>query len=426
MYTRFEIDGTKIRINGALTYSEYPDCPEERLGMLMNCRFIQGVFDAPSDRDRFQRFGRVFDPDMQTDNLIAQLQNWYDKGIRAITVGFQGGGACYTINAWTFRNSPYSEDGRVIDPAYLARMKRLIEAADRIGMLVIVSFFYVAQVRFLKDDLAVINAVKTASNWLRDEGFTNVIIEVANEHDVAEYKIHPILFDPKGIVELIDIARRESGGLPVGCSSTDAYFPYDIANASDIILIHGNNMTRQEFHQYILKAKAIRPKRPIVCNEDSQALGDLQVALDNGISWGYYNNMTKQEPPTDWRITPGEDLFFTARVAEAFGIEKNAIPEEAQFRIMGLDADDVWEGKRWIRLAAMYPEKIRKVDFYRDGAYFDSAYDDPFSLQFRVNWLQGPIEGILDGERWTSRIFLSDGSVIEKEAIAGSFNKNML
>ena len=70
-------------------------------------------------------------------------------------------------------------------------------------MIVIVSYFYGAQSRFLKDDLSVIRAVKTASNWLRDEKFTNVIIEIANEHNVEENKLHPILFDGKGIAESV-------------------------------------------------------------------------------------------------------------------------------------------------------------------------------------------------------------------------------
>lgn len=177
-------------------------------------------------------------------------------------------------------------------------------------MIVIVSYFYGAQSRFLKDDLSVIRAVKTASNWLRDEKFTNVIIEIANEHNVEENKLHPILFDGKGIAELIRIAQRESGGLPVGCSTTGHYFSNDIGNASDVIIIHGNNMSRQMFYNHIQEAKAIKPVRPIICNEDSQALAEMQVALDEGISWGYYNNMTKQEPPVDWSITEGEDTFL--------------------------------------------------------------------------------------------------------------------
>ena len=419
MKTKLTIDGTRFRINGALTYSEIPGCPPEYHGRLMNARFIQGVFDDRKDVSRFHRFGRTFDPDQNTDDLIAALPQWYAHGLRAFTVGFQGGGPCFTIPGNDLLNNAFSEDGERMDPAYLLRMDRLIRGADEIGMAVIVSFFYVGQCHLLKDDLSVTRAVKVASNWLRDQGYTNVIIEIANEHDVEQYRVHPILFDGKGIAKLLRIARRESGGLPVGCSTTGAYFSDDIGNASDVILIHGNNMSRQVFHNHIQQAKKILPPRPIVTNEDSQSLSHLQVALDMGVSWGYYNNMTKQEPPVRWGITPGEDTFFAERLAESLGIRQAERALEDCFFLQGLEADEEWQGKRWIRLASKCPERIHKVDFYRQGEYFDTAYDDPFTINFYWNWLQLPVEGIEKGEEWEAVITLADGQVFRKKAVAG-------
>lgn len=417
MKTCLEIRGDRFLINGKLIYSEYPKCPEQYKGLLMNMRMIQGIFDDKTDVSRFNRFGKSFDADKNTDELIAALPQWYETGIRAITVGFQGGGPCYTINNKTIDNNPYSADGFKIDEKYLSRMKRIIEAADQLGMIVIVSLFYGSQSRFLEDDRAVIQAVKTSANWLRDSGFTNVIIEIANEHNMEDYKIHPILFHEKGIAELIRMARRESGGIPVGCSTTGHYFSKDIGNASDVILIHGNNMSRQVFYNHIQEAKSITPARPIVCNEDSQALTQMQVALEQGISWGYYNNMTKQEPPVYWEITEGEDRFFAVRLAESLGIRPNDMKLEDQFYLQGLEPYMEYEGKRWVRLASIYPEKIHRVDFYRDGKYFETAYNDPFTINYVVNWYQKPTKGICKGEIWKAVITLVDGTVIEKEEI---------
>lgn len=417
MKTKLSINGTKFEINGKLTYEEYSACPQEYRGRLMNARFIQGIFDDREDRSRFNRFGREFDPERNAEDLIQHLPEWYEKGIRALTVGLQGGGPCYTVDSMTIDNNPFSKDGTELDPAYLARLEKIITAADEIGMVVIVSFYYCAQSRFLQDDLAVINGVKTASNWLRDKKFTNVIIEIANEHDVESYSIHPILFDGKGIAQLIRIAQRESGGMPVGCSTTGKYFSKDIGETSDVILIHGNNMTRQQFYEHINEAKKITPARPIVCNEDSQALGNMQVALENGISWGYYNNMTKQEPPTTWGITRGEDEFYAERLAETLGILKASRSEEDEFYLEGLGKNEEWEGKRWIRLASKYPEKIHKVDFYRDGKFYASAYDDPFTIGFVVNWYQKPVEGVQKGEHWKADVVLTTGKIISKEVV---------
>lgn len=417
--TRLQICNTKFLINGELTYSEYPACPETYRGLLMNARFIQGIFDDQADASRFERFGRHFDPEENTANLLGALPAWYASGLRAITVGFQGGGPCFTFSdLQSIDNNPFSEDGMQIDEKYLARMHRIIEAADELGMVVIVSCFYGHQVRFLKDDNAVMEAVKTVANWLRAQGYTNVILEIANEHNIEPYKIHPILYHERGIVELIRIAKRESGGIPVGCSSTDSYFPEEIAAESDIILIHGNNMPRQAFYNYIQRAKSVKPQRPILCNEDSQALGNLWVALNEGISWGYYNNMTKQEPPVDWKITEGEDFFYAARLCESLGIRENTLPFEEQFFLQGLRADETCDGKRWIRLASLYPENIRKVVFKRNGTYFATAYDDPFTVYYMVNWYQRPVEDVEAGEIWTAEVYLSDGRTIIKEAVA--------
>ncbi len=415
MKTKLSIEGDRFLINGSLVYSELPQSPESVHGLLMNARMIQGVFEDKAAPERFQRYGKSFSPDMNTAELASSLPQWYARGLRAITVGFQGGGPCFTIDNATIENNPYGSDGLSMDPGYLSRMEQLIRAADEIGMVVIVSLFYGAQTRFLRDDIAVLQAVKSAANWLRDQEFSNVILEIANEHDILEYRRHPILYSPEGVVTLLETARRESGGIPVGCSGTGGYFNSQIANTSDVILIHGNDQSPQRLYNLIQKAKAIVPKRPIVINEDSQAISRLPLAIREGVSWGYYNNMTKQEPPTYWEITKGEDEFFSLRLAELLGIDA-ALPDEKDcFYLQGLEPHMTYQGKRWIRLASLYPEKIEYVEFYRNGKFTGRAYEDPFMLNsVGSNWLQNPFpEVIKPGEVWMARIHLLDGRVVE-------------
>ena len=92
MKTKLSIDGDRFRINGSLVYSELPHADPSCHGLLMNARMIQGVFDDKAEPERFQRFGKHFSPEQNTDDLIAALPQWYAHGLRAITVGFQGGG----------------------------------------------------------------------------------------------------------------------------------------------------------------------------------------------------------------------------------------------------------------------------------------------------------------------------------------------
>lgn len=422
MNTVLSIAGDQFRLNDKLTYKNIEGCDHKYHGLLMNIRMIQGVFDDQQAPQRFNRFGRKFDAQTNTDELIASLGQWYAHGIRAITIGFQGGGPCFTMDNNTISNSPYREDGLTIDLSYLSRMEKIIRAADQIGMVVIVSLFYGAQTRFLKDDKAIMNAVKTVSNWLRENRFTNILIEIANEHNVCGFARHPILYTEVGIVQLIEIAKRESGGMLVGCSGTGGYFDESIASASDVILLHGNDQSRQQLYNLIQKAKKVNPSKPIVINEDSQAISHMAVAMREGVSWGYYNNMTKQEPPADWGITEGEDRFFALRIALNLGIETAIPPVEQQFYLQGLESAMVYRSRRWIRLASLYSEKIDYVQFFRNDRYVGSAYDDPFMLNsVGSNWLQDPFPGhILPGEQWKAIVTLRDGTIIEKRAVSPS------
>lgn len=411
--TIVEVRGENFYINGKLTYSEIEGSNPSSHGLLMNARFIQGIFDDKADRSRFARFGHdVYDPMKNTENLIAALPEWYSYGLRAFTVGFQGGGPVFTVSNDTIYNNPFGEDGKSLDIAYAERMDKLIRAADEIGMVVIVSFLYGSQTERLKDDDAVIEAVKTASHFLRYGKYTNVIVEIANEHNVGNFKKHPIVYEPEGVVSLIDIARKETGML-VACSGVGNYGNEDISKASDVVLIHGNGCTRQHLYNLIRKVKAWCPDKPIVCNEDSQCFGQLEVTYKTHTSWGYYNNLTKQEPPANWSVTKGEDRFFAYRMAQGIGIKLPEILYEEQFYFQGFEPLVEYENKRWLRVASLYPEKINYVEFYKNGELVYTAYDEPFLLFYETTWIQEPWIIEPDTE-WKAMIHLHDANVIEK------------
>ena len=410
-HTQLTIQKDQFYINGKLTYNEIPNSP--CAGLLLNARFIQGVFFDRSDPHRFDRFGRRFDPEQNTDELIAALPQWYAAGLRALTVGFQGGGPCFTTDAQTIDANPFSDDGLTIDPACLKRMERILKAADSFGMVVIVSYFYMAQCRFFKSNRAVENAVRTASAWLKYTGYKNVIIEVENEYNIEGFPRPFCLIDPAGITELIQIARKASGNLPCGCSETGGHFTPQVAESSDIILIHGHGLNSQAYYDLIKKAKEIKPVRPIVCNEDSPAISHLDLSVREGVSWGYYNNLTKQEPPTDWDITPGQDVYFAKRMATACGIENNSPERSKEIYLQGLAPDELLNGNAWISLASLYPELIERVDFYRNDILIDRTYEEPFLLNRKTTWLHTPIKRVVSGEQFKAVVYFRDGTIRE-------------
>jgi len=310
--------------------------------------------------------------------------------------------------------NPYAPDGSSLEEKTLIRLSKIIEAADRIGMVVIVSYFYGPMSRFLTSDNAVIHAVKTISHYLRDKGYTNVIIEVANEHNISAYALHPILREEKGMVTLMDIARVESGGMLVGCSGTGDSFSSEIVKNSDVILIHCNDLTKTEFSCRIQQCKQVKPHTPLVCNEDSAASSRLEVAFEQHVSWGYYNNMTKQEPPTDWSITQGEDEVFATRVASYLGIHTALQPED--YYLMGLTKKETVHNKRWIRLSVLHPEYVHRVDFYGNGVLLGSSYDEPYMLYPINTWKQDSLDTLHSSDEIQAVVTKIDGTKVSVTA----------
>lgn len=419
--TELGIDGRRFLVNGRPVYSEITGAKPNLHGLLMNARFIQGIFDDRAAPERFARFGYgTWDAEANTDRLIQALPEWYGFGLRAFTVGLQGGGPCFTVDNDTIDNNPFGKDGKSLDKDYSSRLDRLIRACDEIGMVVIVSFFYGAQARRIQDGAGIRNAVVTAARFLKDRSYTNIIVEVANEQNIGGFNEHPIIQEDEGMAWLMDLARQESGGIPVGCSGGGGHRSRQIVEASDVVLVHGNGQTRQKYYSMIQEVRGWAPNKPIVCNEDSQSIGQLTVAELTATSWGYYNNMTKQEPPAKWDVLPGEDAFFALRMAEMIGIKKPRPVFEDQYYLQGFELEMTDNAMRWPRVASLNPESINYVEFFRNGGLYYTSFDEPFSVHFKSNWRQGGVR-VSAGEEWQAKVHLRNGNIVTKSAsLAGS------
>lgn len=411
--TRYEIRGQDFLINGKLTYSEIPDVNPSAKGLLFNARFIQGVFNDinPANRHVYDRFGKVFDPDRNTHDLIKALPEWYAAGLRAITVGLQAGGPIYSFTDWAcIETGAFSADGKVMNPDTWRRMCEIIMAADEIGMLVIVSMFYQGQFQYFNDDASAIEASKTVSKALLDLDYDNVIIEVANEYDTMRmHNKDTALGDHKNMAAWIRKIREWTGGRFAVGSSPAFRVNRQQVEASDLVLIHGNAKRRQELHDLVRTVRMYAPDKPIVVNEDSPLFTQLEVAIDNHFSWGYYNTMTKQEPPCDWGITRGEDQYFAQRLAKVIGIKAEPLPEKDVY-LQGFEPEITIDDGRYIRVAAKNPELIDRVRFYEDGKLLDTAYAEPFMLYDKATWIQEPYYPSDGAKEFTAEIFWLDGA----------------
>ena len=269
-HTRVSIRDGRWFLNDEITY---PGAKAE--GLLMNVRMVNAVFE---DRNRPE-----FDPDANTDEFIARIPDYVAHGVRAFTLCLQGGMPGYEGAL----NSAFDPDGSLREP-YLRRVRRVIEACDRSGAVVILGCYYQRQDQILKDEAAVRAGVVNVAKWIADSGFTNVMLEIANEFAHGGFD-HRLLKTGEGIAELIELAKATSPELLVSASGLGhGRLPDAVAKASDFLLIHFNGTPVEDIPARIAALRQFG--KPIVCNEDEkigeQGAKAAELCVANGASWG--------------------------------------------------------------------------------------------------------------------------------------------
>lgn len=279
-------------------------CPGTKAeGLLMNVRMVNAVFE---DRGRSD-----FDPNANTDELIASIPDYVAHGIRAFTICLQGGSCGYEGAV----NSTFNPDGS-LRPSYLQRVRRVIEACDRFGAVVILGCYYQRQDQTLKDEAAVRTGVVNVVTWLKESGFGNVVLEIANEFGHGGFD-HGLLKTPEGVAELIGLAKQTWPSLLVSASGLgDGLLSDRVARASDFILIHFNGTAVGDIPARIAAMKIYG--KPVVCNEDDkagpQAVEAAEACVANGASWGLMLvNLNQHYPFTFQGAADAPDIYAAIR-----------------------------------------------------------------------------------------------------------------
>ncbi|MDD4267497.1 MAG: hypothetical protein PHO07_12430 [Pirellulales bacterium] len=320
--TSIAIAGDKFLINGVPTYRGRTWRGAVLEGLLPNLRMVQGVFDDRNPetvaRWKYPDSGK-WDRERNTREFIAAMPLWREHGLLAFTINFQGGSPEGYSRSQPWENSGFDAGGN-LRKDYAERMERIVRQADRLGIVVILGYFYFGQDERLAGEEAVIRAVDNATRWVLDKGFTNVLIEVANECNNAKYD-HAIIKQDR-VHELIERVRSHQRGgrrLLVSTSFNGNTLPPDrVIKASDFVLLHGNGVSRPErIGEIVEQVRALpsyRPK-PIVFNEDDHF--DFDKPENNFIaatraraSWGYFDFRRKgegfdegyQSVPVNWGI----------------------------------------------------------------------------------------------------------------------------
>jgi hypothetical protein len=340
-----EIHDEDFWIDGKPTYPGRTWAGHRIEGLLLNARMVQATFDDlnPETRDRWAYPDTSrWDPERNVQEFLAMLPVYRQHGLLAVTLNCQGGSPEGYSREQPWENSAFSADGDLRE-AYADRLRRVIEAADAAGMVVIVGYFYQGQDERLRDEAAVLRAVDQATEFLLGGRWTNVLVEVNNECN-TRYE-HAIL-QPHRVHELIErVQARERSGRRLLVSTSyggNARVPDEnVARVADYMLIHGNGPSNpRSMADQVKRTRLVSGYhgQPIVFNEDDhfefeQPSNNFVSALSCHASWGYFDPGAGaggagargdyvegyQLVPVNWRINTERKRQFFDALAQVTG-----------------------------------------------------------------------------------------------------------
>ena len=294
-------DGRRFRINGAVTYRGKP-----AQGLLMNVRMVNAIFE---DANRPE-----FDPAANTNEFVARLPEYVSLGTLAFTVSLQGGYPGYE----GARNTAFLPNGD-LKAAYLARAAKVIERADALGAVIILTLYYQRQDQYLQDEQAIRAGVINVVDWIRAQGYRNVILELVNEYNHRGFD-HAVLRSDASVAGLIRLAKQRYPGLLVSASHVrNGRTSTKVANASDLILVHFPQQSPSAMADSVQVIRTAYPNKPIVCNEDAKTGATAAAAASSnvaaGASYGLTLERQNQDYPFDFEGRADDPVAYDRIVA---------------------------------------------------------------------------------------------------------------
>ena len=341
--TVVSIEGDSFLINGRATYEGRSWNGTRMDGLLMNARLVQGIFDDRNAETRrwWDYPDGPWDPERNVREFLDAMPAWRERGLVSFTINFQGGSPRGYSRHQPWYNSAFEVDGELRED-YCRRMERVLDRADELGMAPIVGVFYFGQEYRLTDERSVVAALDNATDWLLGRGYTNVLVEIANEVNVPRYR-WPIV-QPARVHELIERVKERSAGkvaAPAGRLRVSASMgggaipPGNLVAGADYLLLHGNGVSKPgRIREMVDEARAVAGYRgqPVLFNEDDHFDFDkpdnnMLAAISRRAGWGCFDWRMEgegfdegyQSVPVNWRISSARKRGFFDLLAEITG-----------------------------------------------------------------------------------------------------------
>lgn len=266
--TRVSIAEGFWEINGKATY---PGTYVE--GLLVNVRMANAVFDDLNPKSR----PAGLDAEANTTRFIASIPSYRGAGVSAFTVSLQGGDPGYEDALC----SAFRPDGS-LRGAFMARTARVVEACDRAGMIVVLVLFHHLQDQVLQGEPAVRRGVQNVAHWVMGRGYTNVLLELADEYTAKGYD-HEIFRSADRMAELVTLTKKAAPGLLVSSNrqGTGRIDP-PVGNASDFLSTHFTGLPVEMIPLRVLRVMVY--SKPVLCTADVRPEGDAAAALTAAVN----------------------------------------------------------------------------------------------------------------------------------------------
>jgi hypothetical protein len=278
-----------------------------------------------------------FDPDANTDALIAALDLYHAHGVNGLFVSLQGFDQPYPESSGIAR-SGRAEDGKQkgslvsafspsgeLDPAWMARLERLLSAADKLGMVVCLTYFTPGQDEALESDQAIVTGARNMTQWLIDKDFRNVIINIADSWDSQGVWDHGD-FIQRNVSNLVidsrDLFNHAEFTLPIGAAAGESLeYPNSLARVCDVVLLHGNRAGGADKLRAV--ANLSEYDRPVILLEDPHR-GPLDQDMVTKTVAAVSSTL---EAPGGWALAPGRMTYdFPFAYAPAATAELDGSP----------------------------------------------------------------------------------------------------
>jgi hypothetical protein len=269
------------------TYSG-PEYRRQAQGKLMNLRIGQALFE---------------------DEASESLDYYKRHGVLMVNISLQEGNPDALANA-------FHPDGS-LKPECMARLEKLLRAADQRGMVVGLGCLDFAQDETFETPDAIRSALRNVTDWLIEKKFRNVILDIANEWDGHGWDFDTYV--PQHLMQLMEDVRdrfqkrHTDYALPVGSSSDGRMnYPDSLSKAVDLVLLHANSCPAD------CKARRVNELKdapgPILMTADNNGvdaspeslareLASCNVMFEKAAGWGFV-------PSLPFRSLPEEPAEF--------------------------------------------------------------------------------------------------------------------